>query len=123
MLKADISYKNFVPEVSKEIGNFVNRAVEKSLLVLEGNIKLNTPVKEGTLRRSITPKMTGFGQGQVYTAPLEGGKEVNYAVYVEYGTRSMAPRAMFRKGVAQSDDRIKEIFKDEAGKVVTSVVK
>ena len=113
--------------LEKGVGKYVDRAVGKSLNVMERNIKYNTPVRHGYLRRSITNKKTGFGQGEVFTNPigsigssvaskkgLPATKPVRYAVYVEYGTSRMAPRAMFRKGVQQSENAIRQIFKDEA---------
>lgn len=128
-LKAILNYKSHLTETEKAIGEFVNIAVEKSIKVMELNIKKETPVKHGYLKRSITSQMTGFGQGEVFTNPIGNiakatskkkgiaqHKEVSYAVYVEYGTRHMAPRAMFRKGVSQSEQRIKEIFSEEAKK-------
>ena len=129
-LKAIVNYKSYLSETEKGIGEFVNIAVEKSIAVMERNIKVNTPVKHGYLKRSITSKMTGFGQGEVFTNPIGNvakgtskkkgiaqHKEVSYAVHVEYGTKYMAPRAMFRKGVAQSEEKIKDIFQHEAWRV------
>lgn len=121
-LKAIFNYKDFTPQVLTGVGKFIDRAVEKSLAVMELNIKQNTPVKTGTLKRSITSKKTTFGKGEVFTNPniriTRAGKkmhaDLNYAIHVEYGTRYMAPRAMFRKGVEQSEERIKQIFAEEA---------
>lgn len=130
MLKAILNYKSYVPQTEKSIGEFVNVAVEKSLAIMERNIKVNTPVLHGYLRRSITSKMTGFGKGEVFTNPIGSvtkgtakkkgisqHNEVSYGVFVEYGTKHMAPRAMFRKGVAQSENQIKDTFKTEAWRV------
>jgi len=111
MLKATLTFKDYTPEVTSKIVNGVDRAVEKSLAVMERNIKVNTPVKHGTLKRSIQSVKTAKGEGEVNTGA--GGSEVTYATYVEYGTRHMAPRAMFRKGVAQSQDQIAQIFDEE----------
>lgn len=105
------------PSIEKGVGEFIDQAVGKSVKVMERNIKANTPVREGHLKRSIFSRVTGFGQGEVRTQAVEGGKEIDYAVHVEYGTRHMAPRAMFRKGVAQSEDQIKDIFQHEAWRV------
>jgi HK97 gp10 family phage protein len=116
-LKAVIKFINNRNVVNREIGKFITRAVSRSIKVMERNVKVNTPVKEGHLRRSIQSRMTGQTSGEVFNAAVEGGREINYAVHVEYGTRHMAPRAMFRKGVADSEDRIKEIFAEEARKV------
>lgn len=121
-LKAIVEFINHKSDVQASIESFINRAVDKSTKVMERNIKVFTPVKHGYLKRSITSKMTGFGKGEVFTNPVASltrkgktaHKEVSYGVYVEYGTRHMAPRAMFRKGVAASEDQIKQIFTDEA---------
>lgn len=116
-IKAIIKFINNRESVEKGIGKFIDRAVGRSILVMERNVKDNTPVKEGYLKKSIRSRKTGFGKGEVYNAAVEDGVEINYAVHVEYGTKYMAPRAMFRKGVADSEDKIKEIFKEEAKKV------
>lgn len=130
-LKAIIKYVSHKDEVEAKLEGFINRAVDKSTKVMERNIKAFTPVRHGHLRRSITSKMTGFGQGEVFTNPVvstsRGGKqahtEVNYAVYVEYGTRYMAPRAMFRKGVEASLAAIEQIFKREARETKDNLTK
>lgn len=117
-LKATINFLNHRPAVEKGIvQGFLERAVGRSILVMERNIKANTPVREGHLRRSIFSKVTGLGKGEVRTAATEGGKQIDYAVHVEYGTRHQAPAAMFRKGTAQSEQQIKEIFSYEAYRV------
>lgn len=128
-LKSLIKFIDHRAVVESKIGAFVNTSVEKSIKVIERNVKVNTPVKHGYLRRSITSKMTGFGKGEVFTNPIGSvtkstskkkgisqHKEVSYAVYVEFGTKYMAPRAMFRKGVGQSQKQIKAIFAEEAKK-------
>lgn len=118
MLKARVDFKNYTNDAINGAGKFIEIAVGKSILLMERNIKANTPIRTGTLARSITSKKTGFGEGEVFSAPVAGGKEINYAIHVEYGTQHMAPRAMFRKGVAQSEERIKQIFAEEAQKML-----
>ena len=125
-LKAIIKFINNVPKVENGIAQFIDRAVSKSVLVMERNIKVFTPVRTGHLRRSISSRKTGFGKAEVFSNPtisitskgVKKSKEVNYAQFVEYGTRFMAPRAMFRKGAESSEQQIKAIFKDEAKNVV-----
>lgn len=118
MLKATVDFNNKTAETGISISKAISRAVTRSLAVMEGNIKKNTPIRTGTLARSITAKETGFGKGEVYTKPIDEGKEITYAVHVEYGTIHQAPRGMFRKGVAQSEQRIEQIFDEELAKVV-----
>lgn len=91
----------------------VDRAVKKSARVMERNIKLETPVKEGHLRRSIRARDVSFANSEVFNRTTDQGKEINYAKFVEYGTRFMAPRAMFRKGTKKSEEKIAQIFKQE----------
>ena len=116
MLKASIKFLDRSAALEKGIGKFVTRAVGKSVKLMERNIKVNTPVREGHLKRSIRSQHERF-EGEVFTMPVEGGVEVDYAVHVEYGTVHQAPRAMFRKGAGQSQKGIKKIFAEEAKKV------
>lgn len=112
MPKATVSFKSHTKEVETGIAKKINLGVQKSLAILEGAIKINTPVKHGHLRRSISNHMTDEFSGEVFTGVVEGGAEINYAKHVEYGTKFMAPRAMFRKGAAASEDRIKGILNE-----------
>lgn len=121
MLKASLIFKNNRINTESEVGKFIDRSVKKSARVMERNIKVNTPVKEGHLKRSITTRDVSYGNSEVFNAPVEGGKEINYALFIEYGTKYIAPRAMFRKGVAQSEEKIKQIFSEEAKKVHDSI--
>lgn len=118
MLKATVKFDNHTDEALTGIDRNTSVAVQKSLAVMERNIKVNTPIRHGTLARSITQKMNSPYEGEVFTQPVMDGLEVNYAKFVEYGTRHMAPRAMFRKGVAQSEARIQDIFDEELNKKV-----
>ena len=121
-LKAVVQFLNGTDVLEGNVANFVKRAVDKSTKIMERNVKVNTPVKEGHLKRSIRSRMTGDFSGEVYNEAVEGGKQIDYAVHVEYGTKHMAPRAMFRKGVAQSEKQIEQAFADEAKKVKASVL-
>lgn len=118
MLKATVKFDSKVDETNISVGKAVERAVGKSLLVMERNIKARTPIRTGTLARSIQSKQTSPGEGEVFTGAVKGGKEIDYAIHVEYGTQHMAPRAMFRKGVADSEEKIDQVFADELSKVV-----
>jgi HK97 gp10 family phage protein len=118
MLKATVKFDNKTDDALSGIGRQTSIAVQKGLAVMERNIKVNTPIRNGTLARSITQKLNTPFEGEVFTQSVMDGKEVNYAIFVEYGTRFMAPRAMFRKGVAQSEDRIQAIFDEELNKKV-----
>lgn len=117
-IKTTITFKNNRVPVERAVLESIDRATERSAALLSRNVKVNTPVKEGHLKRSIAFRKTGIGSAEVYNASVEGGREINYAVHVEYGTRYMAPRAMFRKGAAQSEKPIQGIFKQELERVI-----
>ena len=119
-LKAIVTFVSGRSQFEGAAATAVKQAVEKSVLLMEANTKLNTPVITGNLRRSIASQANGFS-GFVYSAAQAGGEEVNYAKFVEYGTAHMAPRAMFRKGVAQSEERIKSIISGELRDVKVNI--
>lgn len=116
-LKTTLSFKNFSRNFESGLGKAIDLAVQRSVKVMERNVKYKTPVRENHLRPSMRSRKTAPGEAEVYNEAVEGGKEVDYAIYVEYGTKYMAPRAMFRKGVAMSEDRIKKIFAEEVRRV------
>ena len=128
-LKAIVKFFDKTDAFKKEAGKFVTRAVAKSALLMERNIKESATnsftQRTGHLRRSIRArtKDLGFGKAEVKINPVDEGGEVNYGVYLEYGTSKMAPRAFIRKGVANSEDQIKKIFADEAKNVKVSLKK
>ena len=65
-----------------------NEGIKKIVLALQREVMVATPVDTGRLRASITPKLTeenGIFQGIV-------GTNVNYATFVEYGTKKMEAR-------------------------------
>lgn len=74
-----------------ELGRALARWQLTTAADLESTWKANTPVVTGTLRRSVHTERTGTG----YTV----GTDVEYAPFVEYGTRYMAARAPATRAV------------------------
>lgn len=66
-----------------------HQIVKATAFAIEANAKQIVPVDTGTLRNSITTTVDTDDTG----ASAEVGPEVNYGVYVELGTRRMAPQA------------------------------
>ena len=105
-------------EVEHNIDDVINsleRSIEKAIkaaekelqltaLEIERDAKLNAPVDTGMLRASIT----STGSGSEY----EIGTNVEYAPFVEYGTKYMAARPFlfpaFEKGVRDLQKNIKK---------------
>lgn len=72
-------------------------------------IQNETPVKSGNLKANIKSrgKVEPIGKGKLrvsITTP------VTYAPFVEFGTKKMAPRAMFRKGIGNNLAVLKKTF-------------
>lgn len=127
-LRASVQYKNNRPQVDREVSKFIDRAVKKSAFLMERNMKEVATTafvqRTGNLRRSIrayTGKDLPFGSAEVRINPIREGADVNYALYLEYGTRYIAPRAFIRRGAGISRKQIKFIFADEAKKVKVNV--
>lgn len=124
-LKAVIKFFNGTNQATNELNSFVDKATKKSALVMERNIK-NTArssfnQRTGNLRRSIRARDVDFAKSEVVVNSVDEGADVNYALYLEFGTKYIAPRAFIRKGVAESQERIQQIFAEEAKNVIISI--
>jgi HK97 gp10 family phage protein len=71
-----------------EVGKFLAKAAVR----VERRAKQLAPVDTGRLRSSVTHEVGRDGRGLVATI----GTNVNYAPYVEFGTRRMRPQAFLR---------------------------
>ena len=90
--------------VRKEVELKMDADIKKVIPLLETAIRNRTPVKTGNLKGGIVGRPTGFARGEVAT-------NVPYAEYVEYGTVKMGPRAMFRQGANDIEQRGMDVFK------------
>lgn len=115
MIKKTITFNNKTKLVNKVVSHLIFNAVKKGAKVMEREIKLVTPVKEGLLKKAINSRDIKDGESEVYNNVVQDGVDINYAKHVEYGTKYMAPRAMFRKGTKNAEPKIKQLFV-EAGK-------
>ena len=88
-------------EKSAKTASLVDALFPKLMQLFETEVKKRTKVLTGNLASSIVGVHTGFLEGEVSTI-------VKYAVYQEFGTSKMPPRAMFRKGA----DAFKQIGLD-----------
>ncbi len=77
---------------NSEAGKFL----KKKAVQVESAAKRNTPVETGRLRASMTHEMGTEGRDIVARV----GTNVDYAIYVELGTRYFAARAMLRNAVS-----------------------
>lgn len=81
------------------------KALEEIGLAAEGYAKRLCPVDTGRLRNSIT-HVTSYGAKAVYI-----GTNVEYARYVEYGTRKQKPQPYLRPAAADHQETYRSILK------------
>lgn len=87
-----MSVRWYGDQVVAKIENRLAHNIEGAASLAYESIVRFTPVRTGRLRDSIAIRQLKFGF-EVYS-------DLYYAPYVEFGTARMAPRAMFRRGLA-----------------------
>lgn len=75
-------------EISQKATNVVEKALVKGGLMVERDAKRLCPADTGRLRASISHRLTGAG---TKNPVVEVGTNVEYAPYVEFGTRPHYP--------------------------------
>jgi HK97 gp10 family phage protein len=98
MIKLKDNSKRVLTNLDKEM----DKKIKDSLQVLLNDIQAKTPVDTGKFRDSIKISQNKK-EGSVST-------DVNYAKFVEFGTKDTQPAAMFRKGMATAKNKIKSIM-------------
>lgn len=83
----------------------LRRALEEVGQVAEGYAKRLCPVDTGRLRNSIT-HVTRYGAKAVYI-----GTNVEYAAYVELGTRMQKPQPYLRPAASEHQETYRSILK------------
>jgi HK97 gp10 family phage protein len=94
---------------SAQIVEVVSGLMPKLAKMLETEVARRTPVLTGNLASSIEGHQTSALEAEV-------GTNVKYAPYVEFGTASQEPRAMFRKGAEAFKDSGLEMIRSELSK-------
>lgn len=92
-------------EVSQGIVRAIDRALEEIGLAAEGYAKRACPVDTGNLRNSITHAVEG-SEDAVYV-----GTDVEYAPYVELGTRRTAAQPFLRPAATEHGSTYRGILK------------
>ncbi|MCI5605810.1 MAG: HK97 gp10 family phage protein [Clostridia bacterium] len=82
----------------------VSAAVAKGGMLVEGEAKALCPVDTGNLRQSITSQPSGMR--------CDIGTNVEYAMYVEFGTYKMAAQPYLVPGLKNKSDEVIELIKD-----------
>lgn len=80
--------------------------IEKACLLVEGDAKRMCPVDTGRLRASITHETEKSGDEVIGRV----GTNVEYGVYVEYGTSKMSAKPYLRPSLEKNKGKIKRLL-------------
>lgn len=114
-MKGSKEFKDFSPEALVAVDNQLEAALAESVLTMEGNCKILTPVDTGRLRASISSRsflLTGDKKGEAVC-----GTNVEYAQHVEYGTKYQPAQPYMRPGAEMSKYDIEAVFVKRLGSV------
>ena len=87
-----------------ELNEKLIRCLAESGQVVSDEAKNNCPVRTGALRDSIAASV----ETDTLTAII--GSDLDYAIYVELGTRKQAPQPYLRQALSSSTTEIQGIF-------------
>jgi len=113
------NYSNAPQFLENELG----KALEKSLLVIEKNVKVRTPVDTGRLRSSIGNENESEGWKWVKKNLASIGTRVEYAYHVEVTKmrHRVGEAGYFSKGVKASVEQIHKFFVDGINNLVRNI--
>lgn len=98
------SYKDNTEQVLSAMEKAIKRGLEAIGLTAEGHAKKETPVDTGRLRNSISHA--------VEDKAAYIGTNVEYAPYVELGTRGRDGKHMLQRGATEHTDEYKRLMED-----------
>jgi len=90
----------------KFVGQKCFQAMEKACLLVEGDAKRICPVDTGRLRASITHETEKSGDEVIGRV----GTNVEYGVYVEYGTDRASAKPYLRPALENNKGKIKRLL-------------
>ena len=97
------AFLSSLDDYQEDVLEGLQKNIEKAALTLEKNAKQNCPVDTGKLRASITT--------EVGKLEAEVGTNVEYALYVEFGTSKQSAQPFMRPAL---DKAITQLNKDMA---------
>ena len=96
-------------QVIKQLKELQLVGLTKAATIVEGSAVAKCPVDEGRLRDSITKEIN-----EDYAIV---GTNVEYAPWIEYGTKKMSAQPFMRPAIDENKSKIKRMFKKEMRKI------
>jgi len=103
--------KKWLRERPEEMIKNLNRAIKFSVVEVQAQTKINSPVDTGLMRTSVQHKTREL-EGEVYAG-------VEYAIYVHHGTRYMRARPFMYNAVKSLRSKINEYFKKAVTRTIS----
>lgn len=92
--------------------------VREGSLLIENDAKTMSPVKTGNNRRSIHSDVVD--SGNLIAAKI--GPSTDYGVYLEFGTRRMAPRPYMRPAFEGNRDNVTAVIKSNVQSAIRAAL-
>lgn len=105
------SFEKFLKKAPAGFERALQNAIQKGAYLIERVAKTNAPVDTGRLRSSIATELIPF---KATIMP-----HVNYARFLEFGTRYITARPFMGPAADSTDKQIMTILNDEVKKVLT----
>jgi len=99
-----VDFKWHPEQFLNELNSTLQQKLDLTGKVVEQKAKENCPVDTGKLRNSIKSELDKAD------LTVSVGSDLEYAKFVEYGTRYQPAQSFLRKGMIQAVSRIKAIF-------------
>jgi len=99
-----MSFESNHPEVLRRVEAAVLKSLSEAGMLVKTDAKLRCPVDTGNLRKSITSEVKQVDRS------AEIGTNVEYAQYVEYGTKRTRAQPYLRPAGDENRDKIERIF-------------
>ena len=99
----------------RPISKSINEAIKKSIFDLRANTIPITPIDTGRLRGSFDQTFTNL-EGRLFPT-------VDYAIYLETGTRKMRAQPYMKPGVDRTKNQIEQNFKYEMDKAMEEIAR
>lgn len=113
-IKISLDVEKILREFNKTetVEKDVSKLIKNTLHNIERDAKKSCPVDTGRLRGSITTNIISTYSGEV-------GTNVEYAGWVEYGTRYQSAQPYFEPAVEKNEDK----FNEELDKIIEELIK